>query len=419
MTVFGDRLRMARRKARDPQGGGGLTQERLAERIGERGATPGFPTPGTVSNWECGRSQPGGHDRRTLCTIVEVLLEGGGLANAAEASALLASGGYAPLTEHELQAIEQRRGTQSESLATREGGGSNDSPPSLPAPDKRVLIAIRHQSMEQIPPLAIRDSLPEELHGFTLEELVIDQFDLFQARRLMDPRAAAQRQDGLEARVTQLLDRHRDAHVAYFGTANIPLHFLAGFQLSSRRPITLFEFDRHRHTWRQLQRGGPSPELRCVGLPSRVRRARGPVVVRVSVYHHVTTAAVAAVVPAPIASVHLTLAAPQVDVVTSTAHVWEYAGAFRAAMDQIHRMLPNATGIHIFFAGPSTLAFCCGQQVSKTIHPSLVVYDYVGQNNPQYSWGLDLTRPVNDPDFLIAPGDRHDPFAASDTKGIQ
>lgn len=419
MTAFGEHLREARQKARDPQSGRGLTQERLAERIGERSATPGFPTPGTVSNWECGRSRPGAHDRQTLCALIEILVEGGGLVSLAEADVLLASGGYAPLTEHELCAIEQRRGTQSESLAVRERGGHNHVLTSPPARKERVLIAIRHQSIEQIPPLAIRGSLPSELHGFTLEELVIDQFDLFQACRLTDPHAAAQRQSGLEARVTERLAQHHDAHIAYFGTANIPLHFLAGFQLSNRRPITLFEFDRHRHTWGQLQRGGPSPLLRCTGLPSRVRRARGPVVVRVSVYHHITATAVAAVVHMPIASIHLTLAAPQVDVVTSAAQVWEYAGAFRAAMDQIHRTLPNATGIHIFFAGPSTLAFCCGQQVSKTIHPGLVVYDYVGRNNPQYSWGLDLTRPLDDPGFLITPGAQHRPFAAGDTDAVQ
>jgi hypothetical protein len=86
-----------------------------------------------------------------------------------------------------------------------------------------------------------------------------------------------------------------------------------------------------------------------------------------------------------------------------TVSNWECGRVFRQTMDAIHERLPAATGIHVFFAGPASLAFYCGQLVSKTIHPRFVVYNYTAQDVPRYSWGFDLTRDINAPDFLVQP----------------
>jgi transcriptional regulator with XRE-family HTH domain len=103
--AFGIQLRLARRKCSDPDRGGYLSQERFAELVSLRGTREGFPTPGTVSNWECGRSQPSHHDRETLCAILAVLLKYGGLANQDELNSLLATGGYATLSEEEFKSL--------------------------------------------------------------------------------------------------------------------------------------------------------------------------------------------------------------------------------------------------------------------------------------------------------------------------
>jgi len=85
--------------------------------------------------------------------------------------------------------------------------------------------------------------------------------------------------------VTALLAKYPQAPVAYYGNAHIPLAFLAGFRLSNRRRNVLLDFDRHRRTWDQLQHHRDAPPLTLSGLPSRVRRAQGDVVVRMSISH--------------------------------------------------------------------------------------------------------------------------------------
>ena len=73
-------------------------------------------------------------------------------------------------------------------------------------------------------------------------------------------------------------------------------------------------------------------------------------------------------------------------------------------MDAIHEQFPAATGIHLFYSGPPPLAFYCGQQLSKTIHPQVVVYNYVARDTPNYSWGIDLMRDLDEAGFLVTPG---------------
>jgi hypothetical protein len=155
------------------------------------------------------------------------------------------------------------------------------------------------------------------------------------------------------------------------------------------------------------------PQLRVSGLPAHVQQGAGEVVVRVSIGHCVTAEVVAEVIPSPMASIRLALKRPRVDVVTSKQQVREYGRIFRQTMDEIHERLPEASGIHIFFAGPSALAFYCGQLVSKTIHPRFIVYNYTGHDVPRYSWGFDLTSDINAPDFLVQPAHVRDTESGS------
>jgi hypothetical protein len=260
--------------------------------------------------------------------------------------------------------------------------------------------------MEQIPARAIWAALRAKLQVCEIIEIVVDQCDLFQNSRLIDPYEAAQRQRDLEERVAALLARHPEAYLAYYGIAHIPLLFLAGYTLSNRRAIMLFENDRYARTWDLLQRGGAAPALHLSGLPSTVDWGCGDIVVRMSISYRVTEEVVAEIIPEPLVSLELGLKQPQLDAITSERQLRKYTQAFRQLMDQIHHCFPNATGIHIFYAGPPSLAFCCGQLVSKTIHPRLIVYNFFGKDRPKYSWGLDLTGNLHRGDMLLRPEPR-------------
>jgi len=100
-----------------------------------------------------------------------------------------------------------------------------------------------------VPQKAVLASLPDAYAHYRIIEIVIVQCDLFQGNKLSDPRQAAQRQAEIARQIAEVHKRNPDAEIAYYGIAHIPLHFLAGFQISNRGQIVLFDFDRHQRTW--------------------------------------------------------------------------------------------------------------------------------------------------------------------------
>jgi hypothetical protein len=304
-TVF----RRARRSARDPERGGPLTQERFAELLG-RQLRSASTTATMVSNWERGRSQPHRYERRTLRALVTVLLRCNGLTTLDQANELLRCGGYAPLSQEEFG--DSGVSATCSTVDANPAGDQNNTTRSDARNGKpRKLIAIRHQSMEQIPANAIQAWLPADLRDCEYIEITIDQCDLFHNGRLIDPYEAARRQRDLEERVAALLVQHPDAQLAYYGIAHIPLLFLAGYTLSNRRAIMHFENDRYTRAWDLLQRMKTTPQLYLSGLPADIERGQGDVVVRISLSYRVTADTVAEVIPEPLASIELGLDQPQ------------------------------------------------------------------------------------------------------------
>lgn len=265
---------------------------------------------------------------------------------------------------------------------------------------RRTLIAIRHQSMESIPPKAISKFLPQELEASNIEELVIDQTNLYIDGRLIEPLEAAKLQRELTQRLNEMLNDYPTSEVAYYGIAHIPLAFLAGSQLL-RKPLHLFEHNRQTNQWDQLQMGGDYPDIKLEGLPACTDFTSGDVVVRISISYTITPEAIEGIVPTPIASLHLRLEQPTRDIVTSEKQIIEYSKVFCDMLDGIRHKLPNTERVHLFYAGPVTLAFSLGRLIRKTIHPNIIIYNHSSKDVPRYAWGLEVTSNIESPSFLV------------------
>ena len=270
---------------------------------------------------------------------------------------------------------------------------------------RKTLVAIRHQSMEPLESKLIAASLIGTFTPPKLEEIVIDQTDLYDNGRLTNPIEAARRQRDISRQLSDTLNTYPDAEIGYYGIAHIPLLFHIGCQLQNRKRIHFFDHNQKTDEWDQLQRGGDYPEIRLVGLPDVISQEYGDVVVRISISYPVTREAIEGIVTNPIASLNLNIAQPEIGVVTSEEQLQQYSTAFRNMLDKVHNKLPNTERVHIFYAGPVALAVYFGRQISKTIHPRIIVYNHSTKANPHYAWGIEVTADVDSPDFMIRIGD--------------
>ena len=270
----------------------------------------------------------------------------------------------------------------------------------------KTLVAICHQSMEPLESRLNVASLPETFTSAKLEEIVIDQTDLYANGRLTNPIEAARRQRDISHRLSETLNTHPNAEIGYCGIAHIPLLFHIGCQLQIRKHLHFFDHNRITNQWFHLAGGEDYPQITLEGLPHVVTRKGGDVIVRISISYLVTLEDIEGIVPNPIASLHLSINQPEIDVITSMTQIQQYSKAFRKMLDEIDNKLPNTERVHIFYAGPVALAVNCGQLISKTIHPKIIVYNYSTKDNPPgYAWGLEITADVDSPDFMIRIGD--------------
>jgi hypothetical protein len=92
---------------------------------------------------------------------------------------------------------------------------------------------------------------------------------------------------------------------------------------------------------------------------------------------------------------------PQRSIVRSENQVREYGQVFRRTMDLITQRIPNVNRVHLFYAGPVSLAFHIGQQISENIHPPVIVWNF----HRGYDWAIDLAAAYVGEQCVIRPSE--------------
>jgi len=266
---------------------------------------------------------------------------------------------------------------------------------------QKQLVLIRHQSFEVVAPNAINNALSKEFEGCDSTEIVINQCDLFRDGRLDDPLKAVKLQSSILQDIENEMQKWPDTFMGYYGIVHIPLAFLAGYQLNKRQKVYLFDHNREKDQWYCLNDDGEFPEIQVEGMPLRLNYSEDDVVLKMSISYPVFDKDTVDIVPKPCKSIHLFLNQPKIDSILYKNQLEQYASCFRDALDSIHNNHPNVKRIHLFYAGPVPLAFKCGQLISPTIHPKILIYNYYYQDTPRYKWGIPVPLNSNDSNFLI------------------
>jgi hypothetical protein len=118
------------------------------------------------------------------------------------------------------------------------------------------------------------------------------------------------------------------------------------------------------------------PPLEVRGLPKRKVNRPGDVVVRVSVSYEINTPQTRLNVPDAILEIDMSVPKPERGIVRSEEQTRAYGREFRRVIDQVAQQLPFCHGLHLFYAGPVSLAFHLGQQISANIHPPVTTWNF-------------------------------------------
>lgn len=250
------------------------------------------------------------------------------------------------------------------------------------------VVVLSAQSLRRIAPVELGDALDGGARG--METVALDFTDLVRDDGLSDVETAVRRVADPQGLLFGALARRGDAELVFHGLVHIPLAVLIGHLVTDRQRVRMFDFhpDVATGTWRWPAAEEASfPELEVSGLPSRRANREGEAVVTMSVSYAVDRAQLRGVVGDPLATVDMKLPRPERGVVKSEAQTRAYGRAFRRVIDGIAQCLPMCRRVHLFYAGPVSLAFHLGQQISANIHPAVTVWNY---RRGAYEWGIDL-----------------------------
>jgi hypothetical protein len=249
------------------------------------------------------------------------------------------------------------------------------------------VLVISHQSMEPLTRPLDSSSLPRALSGAQIQRIDIDQTMLYSGGVLDNPAAAVRLQMDLATRARTLLHGRAESKIFYHGKAHVPLVFLAGHVLSTGSAIHFYELDRYSGDWMPIDETEEGDDLSLQVTRGGGAGARD-MVVRIALSYSVDTANVREVVSSPYADVQLSIAKPRVDAIHTRHQVDAIAAAFRRVLDDASSSTPSPERVHVFYAGPMSVAFSLGRQISPTIHPPVWVYNFSAKTTPRYAWSL-------------------------------
>ena len=214
----------------------------------------------------------------------------------------------------------------------------------------------------------------------------------------MDPEVAVRRIANPQGTLFGALARLGEAELIFHGLAHIPLVVLVGHLITDRQHVHLFDF--HSNTWAWPEEGNEFPPLHVHGLPKSRLRSTRDVVIRFSASYMATRRQTRAVVPNPAVEIDMTVPDPKRGIVRSEEQVRKYGKEFRNAIDLVARQVPSCKYVHLFYAGPMALAFHLGQQISPTIHPPVIAWNFRRGN---YEWAVDLSASVRGEECIVRP----------------
>jgi hypothetical protein len=193
--------------------------------------------------------------------------------------------------------------------------------------------------------------------------------------------------------VEEALQKGKDLlpRFAVFSLSPIPLAIHLGYLFSDRVEVKPFQYDRERMTWCwDSERNQYDVEFHVQGIPSTPITEPADVIIRVSLSASIAPLdSVKAVGDCPV-QVDLSVSNPDVMWLCHPEQLTFLGRIFRDILKNVNQMVPQCTGLHLFYAGPTGGAIVLGQAINPNICPKVFLYQYERKKEPRYQFVLTL-----------------------------
>lgn len=196
-----------------------------------------------------------------------------------------------------------------------------------------------------------------------------------------------------------LLDKHPDAHIAYFGFTPIPMGFHLGYLVGNTHRYTIYQLHHKQNKW-LAETKAPHEDYRFEiippALPREIQKGPGDVIIRIGTSFNVDAQSTYEVVPNPANEFDLTLVTPHVDSLFTQENIQAVVESFQDILNTYANQLTDREQIHLFIAGSAGIPFALGTRINPTIYPYVQTYQFSRDQSPKYREAILVTREIND-----------------------
>ncbi|MEZ9142686.1 MULTISPECIES: SAVED domain-containing protein [unclassified Shewanella] len=254
----------------------------------------------------------------------------------------------------------------------------------------KEILGIRHISVADIPPEAIKRDLPYIQRLWHYSELAVDHSDSYNGGILEDYNSVLRALNRIPDQLDGILQANSDTPLAYYGLTHIPLAFYLGYLLSDNKyHIQLYELNNTERRWNQLGSISSPLDLKNNKNELEENAASGNVIVTIGISYPVHPTEVDELeITNELARINIEALMPQRQLICSQEQIEQLCKVFRRSLEQIKNAYPNRDKTHIFYSGPVSLAFALGRVISERIDSEIVIHNYSVKESPKYSWSL-------------------------------
>lgn len=254
----------------------------------------------------------------------------------------------------------------------------------------KEVVGLRHISLGNFPPEAIKRDLPYIQRLWHYRELNVDHGDSYSNGVLADHDSILRRLEKVPHQLDGILQASSDTPLAYYGLTHIPIALYLGYLLSDNKyHIQQYELNNEAGRWNQL---GANPAPLCLKNNSNTLvedTNPGNVVLTVGISYPIHASEVDELgIPNELGRVDIEASEPQRQLICSHGQIEQVCQEFRRSLEKIKNAYPNREKTHIFYSGPVSLAFALGRVISERIDSEVLIYNYSVKEAPKYSWSL-------------------------------
>ena len=255
---------------------------------------------------------------------------------------------------------------------------------------KKEIVGLRHISLGNVPPEAIKRDLPYLQKLWHYRELDVDHSDSYSNGMLTDYNSILRRLEKVPHQLDGILQADSDTPLAYYGLTHIPLALYLGYLLSDKQyHIQQYELNNDAGRWNQLG-GNPAPMSLKNNINTLVENTSiGNIVLTLGISYPIHASEVDELgIPNELARINIEASETRRQLISSYQQIDQVCQEFRLSLEKIKNTYPNREKTHIFYSGPVSLAFALGRIISERIDSEVQIYNYSVKETPKYSWSI-------------------------------